>query len=78
MKANPFPEVRDGAGISDLPAHEWVECADCLRGSDIGNAADAKAWAEAHIQERPYHLRYRTVSQRTFSVPVPYDVPAHR
>ncbi|MDX2575956.1 hypothetical protein PV332_10740 [Streptomyces scabiei] len=49
-----------------------------MRGSDIDNADDAKAWAEEHIKERPYHLRYRTVSQTPFSVPVPYDVPARR
>ncbi|MDX2794064.1 DUF7848 domain-containing protein [Streptomyces scabiei] len=78
MKADPFPEARADVEISDLPAHEWVECADCLRGSDIASAADAKAWAEAHIKERPYHLRYRTVRQTPFSVPVPYDVPARR
>ncbi|WP_456341053.1 DUF7848 domain-containing protein, partial [Streptomyces scabiei] len=72
MKADPYPEVSADIGISDLPAREWVECADCLRGSDIDNADDAKAWAEEHIKERPYHLRYRTVSQTPFSVPVPY------
>ncbi|MDX2999638.1 DUF7848 domain-containing protein, partial [Streptomyces scabiei] len=72
MKANPFPEVRDDVGISDLPAHEWVECADCLRGNHVNGEDAAKAWAEEHIKERPYHLRYRTVSQTPFSVPVPY------
>jgi hypothetical protein len=73
---NPYPEVRTDADIDGLPSRGWVECAGCLENSGIASAADAKEWADAHIQERPYHTRFRTVSQVTFSVPVPYEVPA--
>ncbi|MCX5420348.1 hypothetical protein [Streptomyces sp. NBC_00078] len=68
MKIDPFPEVRSGVELDEAPESRWDECVHCIDHKSLNDGTDPTLWAELHAEQRPGHVRFRTVVQANFSV----------
>ena len=69
MTTDPFPDLWSHPEISALPSHRWIECANCIENASLDDGmTDPQEWAVGHMQLRPWHTRFRIVSQVGFSV----------
>lgn len=68
MKTDPFPEVRTSVDLKATPESRGVECVLCVEHKFLDNGTDPTLWAEMHVEQRPGHTRFRTVTQSNFRV----------
>ncbi|MFF3140837.1 hypothetical protein ACFVRU_03635 [Streptomyces sp. NPDC057927] len=75
MNTDPFPEVHARLEIDSLPSRRWIECVACVEHKALDDGSNGEEFAREHLAERPWHTRYRIVSQVGFRF-VPTVEPA--